>query len=223
MPASRQARQLLAKRQVVVSTGATAEPIDMLRVITNRSSGRMGIAVAEAARDAGAKVCLVAAHIQVPLPSGMDRIVRAKSSTAMLRALMRECKGADAFISVAAISDFRPKKRLSGKIPRSGELALALVACPDIIAQVAAMERPPYCVAFSAEAAGMEGAVKRARKKMRAKNVPAIIASPIAQNVEKTSCELTFLTKNSRIDIGKSSKRSAADKIVALLSRRLPS
>ena len=213
----------LVGRTVVVSTGATAEPIDKMRVISNRSSGKMGVAVAEAMRDAGANVSLIAAQVQVPLPSGMEMTVRATSVKDMRKAALRLCKGADAFLSVAAVSDFRPKTVHKGKIPRGdGGVSVDLVPCPDIIAEVASQPGAPYCVAFSAEASDGDEALRRARTKMRAKGVQAIIASPIAKNLGSDRCELTFLAGRTKIRIGPASKRVAADKITALLTTRLP-
>lgn len=213
----------LSGRAVVVSTGSTAEPIDPMRVISNRSSGRMGVAMAEALRDAGAAVRLVAAQVQVPLPQGMDRTVRASDVASMRRAVLRECRGADAYVSVAAISDFRPRRRSRSKLPRAeGGATIELVACPDVIAEVAALPDAPYCVAFSADGKGGAESLRVAREKMRAKGVQAVVASPIPGNLGGDSCDLTFLAGRSKVAIGPASKRAAADRIAALLSARLP-
>ena len=213
----------LCGRNVVVSAGATAEPIDAMRVITNRSSGRMGFALAAAARDAGAQVQLVAGRTSVPPPPGMASVDKVETTRQMLAAVKRRTAGADVFFAVAAVADFRPRKASTGKRPRrAGDFALELVPNPDIIAQISGRKSPPYCVAFAAEASSGASAVRAALTKLRAKQVPAIIASPLTSNLGLETCTLTFLTKHEQISLGKLSKTTAASKIIGLVAKRLP-
>lgn len=214
----------LRGRTVVVSAGATIEPIDAMRVITNRSSGRMGFALATAARNAGANVRLIAGSTRVPPPPGMAVTEIVSDTKQMFAAAKRHTIGADIFFAVAAVADFKPSKVSAGKLPRSvGEFKLELVPnTTDIVASIAKRKQAPYCVAFAAEHATGRKAIVAALSKMRAKKVPAIIASPLAANVDLNTCALTFLTEREQINLGKLPKTIAADKIIELVAQRLP-
>ena len=213
----------LAGFSVAVSAGATVEQIDDMRVLTNRSSGKMGFALAEAAACAGAAVHLIAARVSVPVPAGMASVVNVGDVASMRRAALRLAPKVDAYASVAAVSDYRARKRVRGKLKRSDSgLSLELVPTADIIAEVAALPDKPYCVAFAAESAASEQSVKAARAKLRAKGVDAIVASPLAENLEGDSCELTFIpARGAALALGRISKRAAGDKIVQQLAKRL--
>lgn len=142
---------LLAGQRVLVTAGPTYEDIDPVRYIGNRSSGKMGFAVAEAARDAGARVVLVAGPVALPDP---ERIAcrRVRSALEMRQAVMAEVMHADLYISAAAIADYRPAQRQPQKIKKQGGgLQLELVPNPDILAEVAALEGGPFTVGFAAE------------------------------------------------------------------------
>ena len=214
----------LTGRTVVVSAGATAENIDDMRILTNRSSGRMGFAIAAAARDAGAQVRLIAATTAVAPPAGMARTVIVTNVDQMHKEALRQARGADAFFAVAAVSDFRPRQRQPGKIPRqAGPLTLELEACPDVIAAVATQRNAPFCIAFAAAAGSMPTAIKAARAKMKTKGVTAIVASPIAANLGGTNCDLVFLAARTRVALGPQTKAAAAAQLITLVAARLPS
>ena len=179
----------LSGRRVVITAGGTEEPIDAVRILANRSSGRQGIALAEAARDRGADVTLIAARVSVPLPEGVT-IVRAMSvdalDAALRSALLAAPNGsattpADALIATAAVSDFRVAGGpLTEKLRRDGEITLRLTPTPDLLAGVAQAlgaraTRQTLLVGFSAEAS----ATPRAREKLEKKDLDLIVANDV--------------------------------------------
>jgi phosphopantothenoylcysteine decarboxylase / phosphopantothenate---cysteine ligase len=188
----------LAGRHVVVTAGGTAEPIDPVRYIGNRSTGRMGVAVAEAARDRGARVTLVAAMTSVPLPEGVD-VVRAETAGSMRAALRRLLEtpdgrpGFDVLVMAAAVADFRPSAPADRKLPRTDAgLTLELVANPDLLAELGRIvggvddagepsRRPfrprPVLVGFAAET----GSLDRAAEKLAKKRVDLLVANDVAE------------------------------------------
>jgi phosphopantothenoylcysteine decarboxylase/phosphopantothenate--cysteine ligase len=188
----------LAERHIVVTAGGTAEPIDPVRYIGNRSSGRMGVAVAEAARDRGARVTLVAALTSVPLPDEVE-VVRAETASAMRAALRRLLElpdgrpGFDALVMAAAVADFRPSAPADHKLLRTDAgLTLELVPNPDLLAEVGrrvrgldeagrAAGRPltprPFLVGFAAET----GSLDRAAEKLARKGVDLLVANDVAE------------------------------------------
>ncbi|MDA8238177.1 MAG: bifunctional phosphopantothenoylcysteine decarboxylase/phosphopantothenate synthase [Chloroflexi bacterium] len=188
----------LAGRHVVVTAGGTAEPIDPVRFIGNRSTGTMGVAVAEAARDRGARVTLVAGMVTVPLPDEVE-VVRAETATAMREALHGLLgtpgggPGFDVLVMAAAVADFRPAAPADRKLPRTeAGLRLELVANPDILAEIgrvvrgldeagAAAGRPfrprPVLVGFAAET----GSLARAADKLARKRVDLLVANDVAE------------------------------------------
>lgn len=171
----------LERRHIVVTAGGTAEPIDPVRFIGNRSSGRMGAAIAEAALARGARVTIVAARHEVPLPQGAQ-IVPAETTAAMREAVLAALPQADALIMAAAVADFRPRQVAEGKIGRSGAgLTLELEPTEDILAEAAALTherlRPrPVLVGFAAET----GSLDRAADKAARKRVDLLVANDVA-------------------------------------------
>ncbi|HEX8559343.1 MAG TPA: bifunctional phosphopantothenoylcysteine decarboxylase/phosphopantothenate--cysteine ligase CoaBC [Pyrinomonadaceae bacterium] len=171
--------QDLAGERVLVTTGATREEIDPVRFISNHSSGRMGFAVAEAARARGAEVVVVAGATTAPQPEGV-RLVRAVSAAEMREAVMREVARATVFVAAAAVADYRPAARAAEKIKKSGDaFALTLEPTPDILAEVSAARRDGLLVVgFAAET---ERLVEHARDKLRRKNLDAVVANDLTQ------------------------------------------
>src|SRR5690606_7353242 len=138
--------RVLAGRKVLITAGPTREPIDPVRYITNRSSGKMGYAVARAAREAGAEVVLVSGPVALAAPAGVRRIP-VETAQEMYDAVHGEVASTDIFIGCAAVSDYRPRNVSRQKLKRSAEeLDLALVRSPDTLASVAALARPPFTV-----------------------------------------------------------------------------
>src|SRR5690606_25134028 len=141
---------LLKGLKVVVTAGPTRERIDPVRFISNRSSGKMGYAVAEAARDAGAKVVLVSGPVQIPSPRGIERI-DVESAEQMLSAVQRHLQDADIFIAAAAVSDYRCSEVAREKIKKTSDsLTLSLTRAPDVLATVGKSCSPPFLVGFAA-------------------------------------------------------------------------
>jgi phosphopantothenoylcysteine decarboxylase/phosphopantothenate--cysteine ligase len=188
----------LAGRHVVVTAGGTAEPIDPVRFIGNRSTGAMGVAVAEAARDRGARVTLVVGMVGVPLPEGVE-VIRAESAAAMGAALRRALEpsagraGFDALVMAAAVADFRPSAPADRKLQRTADgLTLQLVANPDLLAELGRrvrdldedgrpahhpLEPRPFLVGFAAET----GSLARAADKLARKRVDLIVANDVSE------------------------------------------
>lgn len=164
----------LAGRRVLVTSGPTYEPLDPVRAIVNRSSGRMGHAIAAAARDAGAEVTLVSGPVALP-PPGDVRTLRVETAAEMLAAVESELDGTDIFVSVAAVADYRSETPSEDKIKRDGgPLQLDLLPNPDILAAVAARPDAPFCVGFAAESRDL---LDNAEAKRRRKGLPLLVAN----------------------------------------------
>ena len=164
--------------QVVVSAGGTREPIDPVRFLGNRSSGKMGVAIAEAARDRGAGVTLIAGVISVPPPRGMN-VLDATTASSMRQAVLRAAPTADILVMAAAVADFAPKRASNSKIKRGGgDLRIDLVANPDIIAEVGEMAdgARPFLVGFAAESDDLEA---NALSKLRDKGLDLIVGNTV--------------------------------------------
>jgi phosphopantothenoylcysteine decarboxylase / phosphopantothenate---cysteine ligase len=163
---------------VVVSAGGTREPLDPVRFIGNRSSGKMGVAIAEAARDRGASVTLIAGSMSVTPPRGVT-VVNATTAVAMREAVLRAAPGADILVMAAAVSDFAPARAAQRKIKRSGEnLQIELVPNPDIVAEVGEMpaEVRPFLIGFAAESDDLEA---NAVGKLRDKGLDLIVGNVV--------------------------------------------
>lgn len=166
--------------RVLITAGGTREEIDPVRFIANRSSGRMGFALAEAARNRGARVTVVNGVTSIAPPAGV-RIVRAPTAEEMHAAVMREVADATVFIAAAAVADYRPASRAPQKIKKSdAALTLTLEPTPDILAAVAASRREGLLVVgFAAES---ENLITHAREKLRRKRLDAVVANDISRD-----------------------------------------
>jgi phosphopantothenoylcysteine decarboxylase/phosphopantothenate--cysteine ligase len=163
---------------VVVSAGGTREPLDPVRFIGNRSSGKMGIAIAEAARDRGASVTLIAGAMSVAPPRGVT-VVDAITAAAMREAVIRTAPAADILVMAAAVADFAPKRPSAKKIKREGPgLQVELVPNPDIVAEVGEMpdDMRPFLIGFAAESDELEA---NARSKLRDKGLDLIVGNTV--------------------------------------------
>jgi phosphopantothenoylcysteine decarboxylase / phosphopantothenate---cysteine ligase len=177
-PAPREAD--LAGRHIVVTAGGTAEAIDPVRFIGNRSTGKMGVAVARAALDRGARVTLIAGSVTAPFPRDA-MVVRAESTAAMREAVLHTLRETDALVMAAAVADFRPRQMADRKLTRDEGLTLELEPTEDILAEAgvrAASLRPrPVLVGFAAET----GSLDRAADKLRRKGVDLLVANDVTQ------------------------------------------
>ncbi len=180
----------LAARKLIVTAGGTQEPIDPVRFISNRSSGKMGYALAEAARDRGAEVTLVSAA-SLAAPSGI-RLVRVQTAGEMRKAVMDALPGCDVIIMAAAVADYRVEAPAEHKIKRTAdEMTIRLVKNPDILAEVSAHDgRPKVVVGFAAESRDL---IDNARSKLAAKNLDLIVANDI------TASDSGFGVDNNRV------------------------
>jgi phosphopantothenoylcysteine decarboxylase / phosphopantothenate---cysteine ligase len=161
----------LAGRTVLVSAGPTQEPIDAVRYLSNRSSGRMGYAVAEAARDLGARVILVSGPVALPAPAGVER-VDVVTAADMERAVLERSTEADAVVMTAAVADYRPADPSPGKLKRGGARTLELVPNEDILAKLGARGDGRYLVGFALE---VESCLANAEAKLKAKHVNLVV------------------------------------------------
>lgn len=212
----------LRGRTIVVTAGGTEEPIDPVRVITNRSSGKMGFAIAEEARDLGANVRLILARTSAAPPTGVERI-EAPTASAMSDAVLREMKSADALIMAAAVSDFTPAATRSGKIPRSGDgLKLNLKATPDILSQVRERYPKKHLVGFALET-GDE--VRRGKEKRKKKGLDLIaVNNPTREGSEFGSDrnDVTLVDARGAVEpLGLRPKREVAREILLRVARAL--
>src|SRR5262249_52908090 len=163
----------LAGQRVLITAGPTRAHIDPVRFISNRSSGKMGFAVAQAAREAGASVVLVAGPVSLATPEGVTRI-DVESAADMLAAVLRELPGTDLFVSTAAVADYRPARAAGQKIKKTSEtLDLSMERTVDVLATVAARAERPLVVGFAAETEAVE---QNARTKLMKKNLDMIAA-----------------------------------------------
>jgi phosphopantothenoylcysteine decarboxylase/phosphopantothenate--cysteine ligase len=168
----------LAGRQVLVTAGPTFEDVDPVRFIGNRSSGKMGFEIARAARAAGARVTLVAGPCSLPTPAGVER-VDVRSAAQMHKAVFANVPGADVFIGVAAVADYTPASTTDSKMKKGlPRQRVELVATPDIIADVAALEPRPFTVGFAAET---HDVAEYARDKILRKGLDMIAANLVGR------------------------------------------
>jgi len=203
----------LAGRRVLVTAGPTEEPIDPVRVITNTSSGKMGFAVARAAREAGAEVTLVSGPVALATPVGVTR-VDVRSAQQMFDAVKSAVKGRDIFVSVAAVADWKVRKTSSQKIKKIAGRApvLEFEENPDILAWVAAQKDAPFCVGFAAES---EKVAAHAREKRLKKGIPLIAANLAQSAMGADDNAITLFDARGRHSLGRGPKLDQARKLVA--------
>jgi phosphopantothenoylcysteine decarboxylase/phosphopantothenate--cysteine ligase len=202
--------------RVLITAGPTFETIDAVRGITNRSSGKMGYAVARAALEAGARVTLISGPTGLTAPAGVER-VDVVSARDMFQAVKKRVAGADIFVSVAAVSDYHVASPQRHKIKRSARgLRLDLVPNPDILAWVASRPRPPFCVGFAAETEKLR---QHAEAKRRAKKVPLLAANLAQQAIGADDNELTLFDDAGAHKLPRASKQAVARQLVAHIAK----
>lgn len=210
----------LAGKRVVVTAGPTYEAIDPVRFLGNRSSGRMGFAIAAAAHDAGANVTLIAGPVSLPTPRGVERI-DVVSAEQMLTATLSVVAEADILIAAAAVADFRVENIAPHKIKKDGlKLQLTLIANPDIVATIAALPNRPFVVGFAAETENLEA---RAHAKLRDKHLDLIAANEVGAKLgfERDDNALLLLWEGGRQQLQRADKRVLADQLVARIAEQL--
>lgn len=215
----------LAGQHVLVTAGPTFEAIDPVRGITNLSSGKMGFAIARAAREAGAEVTLVAGPVHLPTPRGVRRI-NVQSAEQMQRAVEQAVDAASVFVATAAVADWRPALASEQKIKKdgSGEVpALAFVENPDILARVARSPRAQagalYCVGFAAESHDL---LAHATAKRQRKQVPLLVGNIGPATFGQDDNALLLVDAKGHRELPHASKRVLAQQLVAEIAQRLP-
>ncbi len=207
----------LAGKKVLVTAGPTFEPIDPVRGLTNRSSGRMGYAVAQAAAEAGAEVCLVSGPTCLATPAGVRR-VDVQSAADMREAVLRELPAA-VFIAVAAVADYRAAAAAEHKLKKQGGgLTLELVENPDILAEVAARSDAPFCVGFAAET---ERLAEHADAKRRRKQLPLLVGNLAQDTLGRADAELVLFDDHGSHFLPRADKLTQARRLIDHLVQRL--
>jgi phosphopantothenoylcysteine decarboxylase/phosphopantothenate--cysteine ligase len=206
----------LLGRRVLVTAGPTRECIDPVRFVSNRSSGKMGFALAQSMREAGADVVLISGPVSLPTPLGVHRI-DVESAEQMHTAVLRELPGTAIFIGTAAVADYRPLSCSEQKIKKTSEtLALELTRTTDILAQVSASAQRPFMVGFAAETNAVE---HYARAKLLAKNLDLIAANEVG-HTKAFDCDdnsLLVLWRGGRLELPVASKRELARALTGLI------
>jgi phosphopantothenoylcysteine decarboxylase/phosphopantothenate--cysteine ligase len=203
----------LAGKSIVVTAGGTQEPIDPVRVITNRSSGKMGYSLAEAARDRGAKVLLITAPTALPEPAGVE-VVHVETAVQMKEAVVKAVAQADALIMAAAVADYQPKSMAKSKLKKeeAESLTLELVRTPDILGEV---KGNFIRVGFAAESEDM---IANARQKLQRKNLDLIVANEIVGPGSAFGSEtnkVVIFSKDGKVEeLPVMTKREVADKVL---------
>jgi phosphopantothenoylcysteine decarboxylase/phosphopantothenate--cysteine ligase len=223
---SRLAPRDLEGKRIVVTAGPTVEDLDPVRFLGNRSTGKMGFAIAERAAARGALVTLIAGPVALSTPPLVRRVdVRGAMSmrAAMWEALGQELSGADALIMTAAVADYRPKEQSATKRKRSAEaLSLELVPNPDLLAEVGAARKGAYpvLVGFAVETADDAGVVAYARGKLQSKRVDMVVANHAADSFGRDDNRATIVTHEDAAPLGVMSKKELADRILDRVAAR---
>jgi len=207
--------------KVVITAGPTRERIDPVRFISNRSSGKMGYAVAEAAREAGAQVVLVTGPVQIATPPGVER-VEVESAEQMLAAVQQHIASADIFVAAAAVSDYRCREIAAEKIKKTSDnldMTLDLIRAPDVLATVGKGASPPFLVGFAAETEHVE---RNALVKLANKNLDMIAANQVGDGLgfDKDDNALTLYWQGGKLELTLTSKIALARQLVDVIAQR---
>ena len=217
-PAGPMLRDRLKGLRVLVTAGPTREPIDPVRFISNRSSGKMGFAVASAAVEAGAEVLLVAGPVNLPTPAGVQR-VDVETAGEMFTATLDRLAGTDIYIGAAAISDYRPEAAPQKIKKRSDRLTLDMMKSPDLLATIAARPDAPFTVGFAAETERVE---EHARQKLEGKRLDMIVANQVGAKLgfDEDDNSVLILWRDGQEALGRMAKADLARHIIATVAAR---
>ncbi len=212
--------QALQDVNILITAGPTREPIDPVRYITNRSSGKMGFALARTAAEAGASVTLIAGPVTLSTPKGVQRI-DVETAAQMYDAVMHEISGTQIFIACAAVADYRPNVAADHKIKKKAQrLTLEMTQNPDIIASVAKLDEPPFIVGFAAETRDLK---KNAQAKLKSKGLNMIAANRVGisgSGFESDENALEVYWPRGQRALGKASKYKLAQQLIQLIKDR---
>ena len=213
----------LSGKKILITAGPTQEPIDPVRFITNRSSGKMGYSLVEAALESGANVTLISGPVNIEPPSNCN-FVSIKTAEEMYDAVMHHISGMDVYIGTAAVSDYSPAKASDSKIKKDGSsspMVLELKENQDILKSVSELEQRPYVVGFAAETNDL---IKNAEKKLSNKNLDLIIANDVSNKdigFDSDDNEVTLITEKEKYLIERQNKRKVSKKIIDFISGRI--
>ena len=210
---------LLEGKSVIVTAGPTREPIDPVRYITNRSSGKMGYAIARAAAAQGANVVLISGPVSLPAPPGME-VHHVNTAQEMYDVTHEHIANADIFVAAAAVADYRPAKTEQQKIKKDKETSnIDLVRCPDILTSVTALRMPPFTVGFAAETEKVED---YARSKLEKKKLDMIVANQVGDDrgFDHDENALNVLWQNGTKEFPKAAKAELARDLIELIAER---
>jgi|TARA_B110000014_G_C20119488_1_gene592577 phosphopantothenoylcysteine decarboxylase/phosphopantothenate--cysteine ligase len=210
---------LLAGKELLITAGPTQEMIDPVRYISNKSSGKMGYAIAEVAKDAGAKVILISGPVKLNPPEGII-FEKITSADEMYDAVMHYAPKADIFISTAAVADYKPKDSLKNKLKKQNteDISIELKQNKDILSSVTDKHKTLYAVGFAAETEEIE---ENARKKLLAKNLRVVVANDVSNQTigfDSDDNEVTLISKKEKIVIKKTDKKRVAKKIIEFIA-----
>lgn len=209
--------RLLSGRRILITAGPTYEAIDAVRGITNRSSGKMGYAIAQAAMELGAEVTLVSGPTALAKPYGAKG-VDVQSASEMFEAVKQHVASCDIFVGVAAVADYRVSGPAAQKIKKgTGNLTLELVPNPDILAYVANLPHPPFCVGFAAES---ENLAEYAEQKRRAKKLPLLVGNLAQDAIGCDDSELTLFDDSGSEVLPRADKLTLARQLMEHIARR---
>lgn len=216
-----QAQSLIKKlsgKRILVTAGPTYEAIDTVRGITNRSSGKMGYAIAQAAQESGANVVLVSGPTALAKPRDVQ-CVDVQSAEQMFEAVKQHVGNCDIFIGVAAVADYRVAQTSAQKIKKSANnLTLELLPNPDILAYVANLTNPPFCVGFAAES---ENLAEYAEKKRREKKLPLLVGNLVQHAVGSDDNELVLFDDSGRQTLPRADKLTLARLLMQRIAQRI--
>ena len=205
--------------RIMVSAGPTREAIDPVRFVSNRSSGKMGFALAKAAADAGAEVTLIAGPVNLPTPPRVERI-DVETTQQMCDEALARIGDMDIYVGAAAISDYRPRQVATQKIKKSADtFTLEMIKSPDLLASVAALEKGPFTVGFAAETEKLE---QHATDKLNRKKLNMIVANLVGENLcfDADDNEVIVLWQDGRHPMPKLSKQELARQLVDIVATR---
>ena len=210
----------MSNKSILITAGPTQEPIDPVRYLTNRSSGKMGYALAEAAVEAGAQVTLVSGPVNIEPPARCN-LVSVKTAEEMHKAVMHHIKKKDIYIGTAAVADYSPTKVEGSKIKKdrsNSPLVLEMKENKDILKEVSELEDKPYMVGFAAET---DDLLENARKKLETKKLDLIIANDVSDQsigFDSNENEVTLITSSEELLLDRDSKKKISKKILEFIS-----
>ena len=214
---------ILSGKSVLITAGPTKEPIDPVRFITNRSSGKMGYSLAEAAIDAGAIVTLITGPVDIEPPMKCNTIP-VETAKEMHEAVMHHVNKKDIYIGTAAVSDYRPARKNETKLKKDDKgspLILELVENQDILKSVSELDERPYVVGFAAETNDL---IENAKTKFKNKGLDLVVANDVSDTsigFDSDDNAVTLITKRRNLAIEKESKRKIAKKIIKLIAEEI--